>query len=315
MVFYFIPKKKNFFFFISLLSPIIFIPYNFHVGSSILFEDSLVLILLPLSFLICISNNKKKFIFFSILLFFLYFSKTYVFFFVLLFPFIIIIFDRPKFISSFLLIFSVFCAVMIWGVFGKYKTGKFSFGTALLSVNSQALSETVFNKYFLNYYPYKSVDLIINELDKEKVSFKSEWEFYEYYNKKNQLFLKDNLFIYFKGVFYKILFIFFNFYSDGLNPKSDGTFGENQLRFSHFINKIVFNISIFFCIYRIIKNLLKKNYYINLKIDIYFFFFCFLNLIPLLYGWATQKHLVPIQIVSYYYLFFVIDFYKNKLFR
>ena len=69
------------------------------------------------------------------------------------------------------------------GTFGLEKTGKFPFAGKLITSNSIALNHVILNDNFLDYYPYKSVDLIPKETLVPK-NLNNEWEIFEYYNKK-----------------------------------------------------------------------------------------------------------------------------------
>ena len=80
------------------------------------------------------------------ILFILYFVKSSVFFLVLLLPLIVIFFNNKKKFIYFPLLISFF-AIIIWGGFGYYKTGRFPFLNSLESINSYNLT-TVLNKNF-----------------------------------------------------------------------------------------------------------------------------------------------------------------------
>ena len=81
-------------------------------------------------------------------------------------------------------------------------------------------------------------------------------------------------------------------------PDSNGNF-DNSIRYSMIFNKIILNLSIITSIvfiYLNIKN--KKKIYIDL---LYILFVCCYTL-PFVLAWSTSKHLVPIIIVSYFYI-------------
>lgn len=321
----FLLKKKNkiILFLTFLLVPII-IPYNFSVALNFVFEDNLLAIFLPLLFLGLLGNNNYKFLFVGVILFVLYFVKSSVFFLVLILPLIIIFLNNAKKFIYFPLIMALL-GVIIWGGFGYYKSGRFPFLSNLESINSHNLS-VVLNKNFHRYYPGLSVDLLIKKPDKK---INSEWEFYDYYNEKNKKFLKDNFSQYISDITIKLKFIFFGIRIDGLfkhhigetinnqdlNHKifsSSGkqiylnNFHENPIRFSSIMNKLFFNIAIIIAVFSLFKK--YKNFY-KLKSEIYFLSIIILYLIPLVVGWATSKHLVPISNISLLYL--ILYFYRK----
>jgi hypothetical protein len=187
------------------------------------------------------------------------------------------------------------------------KTGKFPIGPTGTSINSKVLASSM-NIEFNQYYPKYSTDLIpVENILKKKNFIKSEWEFYEYYNKKNKKYLKENLNRFLKDIFIKIKFILFNVKKDGT---LDIAKNEQQILISHIISKILFNLSLIILFYNIFLNLfIKRVNFKNifkdklLKKDIYFFLFLILLIPPHILAWATSKHLVPITSVSIIYLY------------
>jgi len=303
---YFLLKdfKNKFLFFFIVIAPI-FIPYNFLIALNFVYEDNLIAIFLPLLFLSLISESKKKFIFSSLILFILYFIKTSMFLLVLIIPFLIIIFEKKinAFIKILPLLASIL-AIFLWGYFGYSNTGRFPFGSTGASNNSFVLS-SVLNKEFKNYYPNKSTDLI--PISKPNNFFKSEWEFYDYYNIKNKNYLKYNFSSYMEDIGLKLNFIFFGIRVDGVNSDNLSS-SNNPIRYSSIFSKFFFNLSIFISLYVLAKN--YKNI-LNCKKEFYFIVILILNLTPHIVGWATSKHLVAISNVSLIYLIFFI---KDKFY-
>jgi hypothetical protein len=318
-----------------LLVPIV-VPYNFSVALNFVYEDNLLAIFLPLLFLGLLGNNNYKFLYVGVILFVLYFIKSSVFFIVLILPLIIIFFNK-RFIY-FPLIMSVL-AVIIWGGFGYYKSGRFPFLGSLESINSHNLSSAL-NKNFHRYYPNLNVDLLLKEPSKK---INSEWEFYDYYNIENKKFLKDNFTQYISDITIKLKFIFFGIRIDGLVDNQSGesinnqdlsykrfsSFGrpiylnkyhENPIRYSSIFSKLFFNIAIIIATFNLFKK--HKKFY-KLKLEVYFLSIVILYLIPFIVGWATSKHLVPISNISLLYLILhfyskfnlskIINSYKKKL--
>jgi len=303
---YFLLKdfKNKFLFFFIVIAPI-FIPYNFLIALNFVYEDNLIAIFLPLLFLSLISESKKKFIFSSLILFILYFIKTSMFLLVLIIPILIILFEKKirAFIKILPLLASIL-AIFLWGYFGYYNTGRFPFGSTGASNNSFVLS-SVLNKEFKNYYPNKSTDLI--PISKPNNFFKSEWEFYDYYNIKNKNYLKYNFSSYIEDISLKLNFIFFGIRVDGVNSDNLES-SNNPIKYSSIFSKFFFNLSIFISLYVLAKN--YKNI-LNCKKEFYFIVILILNLTPHIVGWATSKHLVAISNVSLIYLIFFI---KDKFY-
>lgn len=316
----FLLKNKNslLLFLIILLIPII-IPYNFSVALNFVYEDNLLVIFLPLLFLSLLANSNYKFLYSGVILFILYFIKSSVFFIVLFLPLIPIIYNYKKKINYFPLITSIL-AIIIWGGFGYYKTGRFPFLKSVESINSISLA-SVYNKEFHLYYPDLSVDLL---LEKPNKNFRTEWEFYDYYDNQNKKFLENNFGQFLSDIILKIKFIFFGTRVDGLNtenylhPKLISEKKENiprysssgaklnldmpyknPIRISSVFSKFFFNLAIILAIINLYKKYKKSHRY---ECEIYFLLIVIMYLPPFIVGWATSKHLIPISNISLLYL-------------
>ena len=287
-------NKFKLIFFFLLIGLFFYNPYNLIVLSSIRYADTLTAILVPCLFLSILSDHKLKGIFFSIIIFALYMSKTNMFFLTIALSIIFFIIEKKNKLK-FLPLISIIFAIFVWGSFGYVKTGKFPFGQSLITINSWGMSH-VLNKDFKDYYPYKSVDQI-NFEDKKKI-FSNEWDFYDFFNEKNKIYLKDNSIFYLKDIIIKAKFIFVDFYASGSESSSDGL---KKIRYSNIPNKIIFNFSILLFLVSLFKSFYGPRLQ---KADIYFFFFCLSYLLPLLIGWATCKHLIGIFLVSKIYVLF-----------
>ena len=163
----------------------------------------------------------------------------------------------------------------------------------------------VLNDDFKNYYPNKSTDLITNQLSEKK--FNSEWDEFEYYDKRNKKYLKENIHSYLKDCMLKIKFILFGIHRDGSLPDENNNF-NNDIRISMVFNKIFLNIAIIMSIFLLIKNF--KNFNI-IKKDFYFLIILSLGLLPHVIVWATSKHLIGVINVSIIYL--LILYQKNLI--
>ena len=232
------------------------------------------------------------------------------FFICLTVPFIVILFeDKKNDYKKFIPFIYLLIAIFSWGIYGLSKTNSFPFGKNLLSNNSFDFS-AITNSQFSKIYPNISVDSIDviqnNKNTMKNENFENEWEYYNYYNKRNILYLKKNLDEYLKTIPKKIYFIFFRINKDNMSVleyKSQ----PHQVRYSNIINKLSLNFSVLLALYILIKN--YKNF-LNFRIEIYYLSLVLLNILPHLYGWATNKHLVGIFIISNLYL--VLKFFKFK---
>lgn len=297
-------KKSFLFFFLISIIPII-IPYNFGVSLNFVYEDSLVSILLPLLFLLLITNYKSKYLLISLIIFFLYFVKTSMFFIIISIPILILLLEKKSFYKFFPLVFA-FIAILTWGFYGLNKTGRFPVLSSSSSFNSYVMAYAL-NNNFHKYYPNKSTDLIPFNYKLPK-NIKTEWEFYDFYKEKNNEYLKKNFNRYLKDFFIKIKFILFGINRDGSMPNTNGQF-DNSIRISLIFSKIFLNLSILLLLYNFFK---YKKKFLSQKKEIYFLFIITCNLFPHLLVWATSKHLVGSVNVSMIYLVFCL-FKKNYL--
>ena len=298
-------RVKNYFFLLILIIPII-IPYNFSVSLNFFYEDSLIAILLPLLFLTLITTYKHKYLLISGLCFILYFVKTSMFLIIAVLPIIIIFFEREKILKFLPIIFSLL-AILIWGFYGLAKTVRFPIFSSSSSINSHVLAFAM-NKNFHKFYPNKSTDLIPISYDIPN-NISNEWEFFDFYEKKNKEYLDQNLPRYLKDIIIKLKFIFFGINRDGALPDKNGNF-DNSIRFSLILSKLLFNLSILFSLLILFKNI-KKIF--SQKKEIFFLSLIILNLLPHIFVWATSKHLVAISNITMMYLIFCFVDDKNKI--
>tara|TARA_A100001015_G_scaffold317991_1_gene436464 strand:- start:3844 stop:5094 length:1251 start_codon:yes stop_codon:yes gene_type:complete len=278
---------------VLLLIIFLYNPYNLIVNLNFVYADFLVGVLVPSLFLICLSKNKNKYLISAIIIFILYLSKTNIFFLSLSLPFFMFIIEKNN--KKFLPLVGLFLAVSVWSVFGFIKTDRIPFGPSLITINSWGMSH-VLNKEFSTTYPQKTVDHI-NFKDKNK-KFEKEWDFYDFYNQRNILYIKNNKEEFIENIFLKVKFIFTDIYVDGNQSNNIDT---REIRFSSIFNKILFNTSLVILFYNFYKLLKYKKYE---KIDLYFLIFITMYLFPLIVGWATSKHLAGIFITSKIYLVF-----------
>jgi hypothetical protein len=186
--------------------------------------------------------------------------------------------------------------LFIWGLFGYNKTKRIPFLNSISSTNQEALA-LVFNDKFNYIYPEKIIDILYSEvISKNLPSFKSEWEYHDYFKDRNLKYLAENKLEIAKGLVKKFNFLFFNI-------KDKGKFS-----ISHTLNRIVYLFSLLIFFYKIIKKKINKE-------DIYFITIIATNLLPLMIGWITSKHLVPIFVTCHIYCLLNIKRVIDEKFR
>ena len=90
----------------------------------------------------------------------------------------------------------------------------------------------------------------------------------------------------------------FHIKRDSSNPDENGNY-DNKIRYSLIFNKLFINISICLSLFYIFISIKRKKIY---KDDFIFVTILGMSLLPLVAGWATAKHLVPVSILCYYYV-------------
>jgi hypothetical protein len=318
LFFYFCNKIKYIFYnnpyFFFLLTHIIFFNFfNWQTSLNFVFEDAYISILLPTLFLILINEKiKNQAIPVSILLVVLLFTKLTMLYLTILISILFIIINKNKLIYRYLPILVLIAGMAIWGIFGYNKTGRVPFLNSMSSTNQDGLA-LVFNDKFKNIYPTKIIDSLEREIinhfppfDRSNVPFfKNEWEYYDYFKEKNIKFFRENKFEILKGIEVKIKFLLFNIYNYGSTMHMNE--GKIEVVISHILNRIVFFISLLILFFKIIKKKIIKD-------DVYFIAIVTTNLLPLMIGWITSKHLVSVFIICHIYT--LLNTYKiiNKKF-
>jgi hypothetical protein len=122
--------------------------------------------------------------------------------------------------------------------------------------------------------------------------FKNEWQYYDYFKEKNIKFFNENKLEIIKGLELKIKFLLFNIYNYGSTEHLNE--GKIEILISHVLNRIVFLFSLLIFSLKIMKKKILKE-------DVYFITIIITSLMPLVIGWITSKHLVPIFIICHIY--------------
>ena len=288
---------KNLYFFFALTHIFFFNFYNLQTSLNFVFEDAYISILLPSLFLILINERiKYKEILASIFLILLFFTKTTMIYLTIVISVLIIFSEKTKLTIKYLPIFCIVICLFIWGLFGYNKTKRIPFLNSISSTNQEALA-LVFNDKFNYIYPEKIIDILYSEvISKNLPSFKSEWEYHDYFKDRNLKYLAENKLEIAKGLVKKFNFLFFNI-------KDKGKFS-----IPHTLNRIVYLFSLLIFFYKIIKKKINKE-------DIYFITIITTNLLPLMIGWITSKHLVPIFVTCHIYCLLNINRVIDEKFR
>ena len=206
---------------------------------------------------------------------------------------LIIFLKKNKSIIKYLPIFCISICMLVWGLFGYVKTARVPFLNSISSTNQQALA-LVFNQKFKYNYPEKIIDILYPEvIAKNLPSFKSEWEYHDYFKNRNKKYLAENKLEIIEGIAKKLNFLFFNIKH------------KNKYSISHIFNRIFFFFSLIIFFYKFIK---KKD-----EMDLYFIVIIATNLLPLIIGWVTSKHLVAMFVICQIYCLLNINiFFKDK---
>ena len=176
------------------------------------------------------------------------------------------------------------------------------------SCGCNKMSCTMCNKSNANHFNHNPSDLIPFSYEMPN-NITNEWEFFDFYEKKNIEYLDQNLSRYLKDIIIKLKFIFFGINRDGALPDKNGNF-DNSIRFSLILSKLLFNLGILYSFVIIFKNF-KKIF--SQKKEIFFLSLVILNLLPHIFVWATSKHLVAISNITMMYLIFCFAENKNKI--
>ncbi len=97
----------------------------------------------------------------------------------------------------------------------------------------------------------------------------------------------------------KIKFLFFHIKRDAALPDETGKY-DNSMRVSMIPNKIIINLGFIFCIFCIFNTYRKSK---KIKFEDFLFLIIFISYCsPLILAWATSKHIIPIVIISYFYI-------------
>jgi len=306
LLFFYVCNKIKYIFynnpyFFFLITHIIFFNFfNWKTSLNFVFEDAYISILLPALFLVLINEKiKNQATLVSLFLVILLFTKITMLYLAIIISILFIIINKNRLISKYLPIFILITGMIVWGIFGYNKTGRVPFLNSMSSTNQDGLA-LVFNEKFKDTYPTKIIDSLEREMvnhfppfnRKNVPLFKNEWQYYDYFKEKNIKFFNENKLEIIKGLELKIKFLLFNIYNYGSTEHLNE--GKIEILISHVLNRIVFLFSLLIFSLKIMKKKILKE-------DVYFITIIITSLMPLVIGWITSKHLVPIFIICHIY--------------
>ena len=305
-------KKLNNIFLVSCLFLIYFVPHNIVNILAIEPEESILIYFIITLFFLLTGEYKYRNFYITAILCLIFFTKASMFYLCFGVSLIYFIYEKKK--QNILpLIFIIFCSIF-WGVNSYNKTGKFAFGTSALSLNALA-SSTAYHKDFTSNYPLMSPDIYWNNILEEikNKNIKNEWDAYKYTRDKSIKYIMENPTDFFYGVTKKLYVIFLSPFKDVRTE--DQLIQENYknpIRYSNFINKPFFIISIFILLYSI-YNFKKINLKIK-KISLYYFTILIFYFFPYILVFVYPRHCVPMYIIGFVYilLFSVYSDNPNK---
>jgi hypothetical protein len=304
-------KRLNNLFLISCILLIYFVPHNIVSMLAITPEESILIYFIIILFFLITGEYKYKNYFISIIIGLIFFTKASMVYLCFGISFVYAIHEkkRQKFLP---VIFLVFCS-FIWSLNSYYKTGKFTSPTSTTSLNGLSTG-IVYHKNFTRTYPLMNPDIYWEEVLKEVESknFKNEWEADRYILSKSIKYIIENPADVTYGILKKIYVILFSPFKDTRTIEQlENENKKNPIRYSNFINKPFFIISLILLLFSII-NYSKINLKIK-KISIYYLTILVFYFFPYITGFVFPRHCVAMYILGFIYILFFFT-YKKKNF-
>jgi hypothetical protein len=301
--------KLNNIFLICCLLLIYSIPHNIVNMLAITPEESILIYFIIILFFLITGDYKFRNYYIAILISLIFFTKGSMFYLSFGISLVYFIYEKQK--QKFLpLIFIIFFSI-IWGLNSYYKTGKFAFATSTTSLNGLTTG-IVYHKDFTNHYPLMSPDIYWDNVFQEikNQNIKDEWEADKYFREKSIKYILENPADFFYGVLKKLYVIFISPYKD--TRTDDQLINENDknpIRFSNFINKPLFIMSIIILLYSI-SNFRKVNSKIK-KISIYYLSILIFYFSPYIAAYIFPRHCVAMYILGFIYILFFFTYHDN----
>jgi hypothetical protein len=318
ILFYIINKifNKSYFLIISFFL-FCYNPHNIFTFLSLIPEEGFTsYFILALFLLITKIETKKDILISSILLFAIFLTKAAMIY--LCYSISIYLFFKLRkkfnFIYSILPILFILIAYSAWASFGYLKTQKLISPISISTMSGSTLIVSS-NKEFKNLYHLATPDPLESKMwlkHKDNlgngVIIKDEFEINDYFVEQSKNYIVQNKLEYLKVTSKKLHVVFTNIKKDA-QPISGVDF--NSIRYSNIPNKLILLACIFFIIKNFYNKKIKEHDAIYLLVLVSFLF-------PYLIGWVYTRHVVPIYIVSHFYLLLQfrehIDFIFKKKF-
>jgi hypothetical protein len=301
--------KLNNLFLICCLLLIYSIPHNIVSMLAITPEESILIYFVIILFFLITGEYKFRNYYIAIIVSLIFFTKGSMFYLSFGISLIYFIYEKKK--QKLLpLIFVIFCSI-IWGLNSYYKTGKFAFATSTTSLNGLTTG-IVFHKDFTKSYPLMNPDIYWSDVFEEikNKNIKDEWQADKYIREKSIKYILENPADVFYGILKKLYVILISPYKDTRTEEQlINEYYKNPIRFSNFINKPVFIISIIILLYSI-SNFRKVNSKIK-KISIYYLSILVFYFFPYLAAYIFPRHCVAMYILGFIYILFFFTYHDN----
>ena len=293
-------KNLNNLFLILCLILIYFVPHNIVNILAITPEESILIYFIIILFFLVTGEYKFKNYYISLILSLIFFTKGSMFYLALGISLIYLILEKQK-MKYIPLLFVVLCS-FFWGLNSYNKTGKFAFATSTTSLNGLTTG-IVYHKNFTSKYPLMNPDIfwddVFNEIKIKNI--KNEWEADKYIRNKSINYIINNPADVFYGVLKKLYVIFLSPFKDTRTEEQlINENYKNPIRYSNFINKPFFILSIVILFYSTFKfskinsKIRKVNAYYLSILTFYFF--------PYISVYVFPRHCVAMYILGFIYI-------------
>ena len=306
-------KNLNNLFLILCLILIYFVPHNIANILAITPEESILIYFIIILFFLVTGEHKFKNYYIAIILSLIFFTKGSMVYLAFGISFIYFILEKQE--QKYIPLVVVILCSFFWGLNSYSKTGKFAFGTSTTSLNGLTTG-IVYHKNFTSKYPLMNPDIfwddVFNEIKTKNIQ--NEWEADKYIRNKSINYIINNPTDVFYGVLKKLYVIFLSPFKDTRTEEQlINENYKNPIRYSNFINKPLFILSIAILFYSILKfnkinsKIRKVNTYYLSILTFYFF--------PYISVYVFPRHCVAMYILGFVYilLFFIYSETSNKV--
>ena len=273
-------------------------PHNIHIMFDIGAEEGFLNYLMIFLFFFIVGDYKYKSLFVGTTLSVIFFTKESMFILTSIVPLVYIFLEKKH--NKYLPLVMIIISNLIWGSY-HYKTQNyFPIGPTGSTKNALNLAN-VYHKDFSSTYPKVSPDIYFYktvELIKEK-KITNEKQLMDILINQSLTFLKENPYEVMKGILKKVYVITLSPFKDTRVRQED----SNQIRYSNFPNKIIFNFSLIILFINILN---KHRLFLEKKIDLYYFIILITYFIPYIIGFVYPRHCTAMYTLAHIYVFFKI---------